>query len=159
MKPSDDQRAEILSHIRYEIEHCFFVPAHDQNNAHLRESVYLAMLIHARNLLDFFESSERRQDDVLCSDFGFPAAVVPIDTKERKRFNKDLLHLTYSRLRHSHDTKPWPVLALLQPLAVRAVDFVTHIISRPPVRADAEELKQWSALRELMAGKANGATG
>jgi hypothetical protein len=117
MTPSVDQRSEILSHVRYEIEHCFFVPAHNQNDGHVRESVYLAMLIHARNLLDFFEPTERWQDDVLCSDFGFPPAVVPIDPKERKRFNKDLLHLTYSRLRHTPDTKPWPVLAILQPLA------------------------------------------
>src|SRR5437867_9598318 len=101
MTPSVDQRSEILSHVRYEIEYCFFVPAHNQNDGHVRESVYLAMLVHARILLDFFESTERWRDDVLCSDFGFPPAVVPIDPKERKRFNKDLLHLTYSRLRHT----------------------------------------------------------
>ena len=154
MTPSDENRAEILSHIRYEIAHCFVVPAHNQNDGHVRESLYLAMLIHARNLLDFFESTKRWNDDVICSDFGFPPSLVPIDPKERKRFNKDLLHLTYSRLRHTPDTKPWPVLAILQPLAVRAVDFITHIVSHPPAGADTEELRQWNALLELLTGKA-----
>ncbi len=111
------------------------------------------MLIHARNLLYFFESTERRKDDVLCSDFGFRPRLVRIDANERPRFNKDLLHLTYSRLRHTPDTKPWPVLAILQPLTVRAVDFMTYIVSHPPAGADTDELEQWSQLLQLLSGK------
>ena len=153
MRPPPENLAQILSHIRYEIAHCFFVPAHDQSDGHVKESVYLAMLIHARNLLYFFESTERRKDDVLCSDFGFPPSLVQLDLKDRTRFNKDLLHLTYSRLRHTPDTKPWPVLAILQPLAVRAVDFMTYIVSHPPVGVETEELKQWSQLLELLSCK------
>jgi len=153
MKPSEEQKAEILSHVRYEIAQCFVIPRHDQNDGHIRESVYLAMLIHARNLLNFFESAKRKDDDVLCSDFGFPTRSVEIDPKERKRFNKDMVHLTYSRLRHTPDSKPWPVLAILQPLVVRAVEFMTHVVSHPPVGADTLELKEWNQLVQILSGK------
>ncbi len=46
MKPSSEQKAEILSHIRYEIEMAFVVPRHNPEEGHIREAVFLSMLIH-----------------------------------------------------------------------------------------------------------------
>lgn len=148
--PTDTDCAEILSHVRYEIEQCFVIPKHNEHDWHLKESVFLAILIHARVLLSFFESTDRRLDDVLCSDFGFQTSPVPISPDDRKRFNKDIAHLTYSRLRHTSETKPWPILEILRPLCQRSVAFIAHIVTHPPSGADQEELNQWKGLLQLL---------
>jgi hypothetical protein len=153
--PSKQQIADILPHLRYEIEQSFVVPAHDQNDWHIRESVFLAMLVHARLLLDFFEHSPRAHDDVLCADFGFPAAPVPLSSDDRLRLNKDIAHLTYSRLRHTPATKPWPWEAILAPLRERAAAFVLHIVSSPPQGGTDQELAQWRTLLEAFTQTAN----
>lgn len=149
-KPSSADRAQILSHVRYEIEQCFVLPAHHQDDWHLKESVFLAILIHARILLSFFESNDRRKDDVLCSDFGFPSRPVPISSEAWLRFNKDMVHLTYSRLRHTPESKPWPVAEILRPLLERTIEFMTHVVSHPPAGANPKELDEWNAILKLL---------
>ena len=144
--PKDDDLAAILPHIRYEIQQCFVVPTHDTTDSHIRESTFLAMLIHARLLLDFFETKKREHDDVLCSDFDFLTAPVPIEPDDRKRLNKDIAHLTYSRLRHTPATKLWPVESILGSLRPTVVAFIRHVIDHPPKRVQIEELQHWSAL-------------
>ena len=149
-RPTDADRAGILSHIRYEIEQCFMIPKHHEHDWHLRESVFLAMLVHARVLLPFFESAERHKDDVLCTDFGFPTSPVPIPPNDRERFNKDIAHLTYSRLRHTSETKPWPIQEMLRPLWERSIAFIVHIMSHPPAGAEEGEIRQWHALHRFL---------
>lgn len=146
MPPSSRELAEILSHIRYEIEMAFTIPNHDPEDGHIRESVFLSMLIHARILLYFFEATDRRQDDVLCSDFGFPSRPVDLKPENRKRFNKDMMHLTYARLRHTPDTKHWPIKDILQPLLLRSCEFIDFVITHPPSLASPEELSHWKLL-------------
>src|SRR5438034_1041670 len=141
--PSQQQIAAILPHLRYEIQQTFVVPAHDRNDWHIRESVFLAMLVHARLLLDFFEHTSRDHDDVLCADFGFQPTPVPLSSSDRLRLNKDIAHLTYSRLRHTPETKPWPVADILLPLRDRAVAFASHVVSRPPLNSTADEIEKW----------------
>jgi hypothetical protein len=148
--PTDADLVGILSHVRYEIEQCFIIPKHHEHDWHLKESVFLAILIHARVLLAFFESTDRRLDDVLCSDFGFPSSPVYIPPDDRKRFNKDIAHLTYSRLRHTPETKPWPVFEILRALFDRSVSFIRHILAHPPNGADELELRNWNALLHLL---------
>jgi hypothetical protein len=58
--PTETDVADILSHVRYEIEQCFIIPKDHEQDWHLKESVFLAILIHARVLLEFFESKEER---------------------------------------------------------------------------------------------------
>jgi hypothetical protein len=127
----------------------FIIPRHNPKDGHIRESVYLTMLIHARILLYFFESTERRQDDVLCSDFGFPTEKVGLAPDHRTRFNKDMVHLTYSRLRHTQGTKPWPIIDILQPLMIRSFKFIDHIIKNPPKKAEPTEIANWKSLRNV----------
>jgi hypothetical protein len=148
--PTEDEIANILSHVRYEIEQCFIVPSHHEHDWHLKESFFLAILIHARVLLELFESKERGRDDVLCSDFGFATNPVPISDPDRKRFNKDIAHLTYSRLRHNPTTKPWPVLEILRPLHERSVQFIRHVLANPPKGADAIEIAHWRELLRIL---------
>jgi hypothetical protein len=144
---SNSQIADILPHVRYEIEQAFIVPAHDQNNWRIRESVFLAILVHARLLLDFFEHTRREHDNVLCSDFGFQPAPVPIPKDARLRLNKDIAHLTYSRLRHTPATKQWPMLDILRPLRDRVAAFVTHVVNNPSLTSAADEIERWKVLQ------------
>lgn len=146
MTPTRSDVALILPHIRYEIEKAFITPRHNIKDVHLHEAVFLSVLIHARILLSFFESSERRQDDVLCSDFGFVARPVDLKPENRMRFNKDLMHLTYSRLKHTSESKPWPLQDLMLPLFIRSFEFINHIIQNPPPGAERSEIEQWIAL-------------
>lgn len=149
------QLIEILPHVRYEIEQCFCIPKHDPNDAHIRESVFLAMLIHARLLVDFFErASSKFPDDVLCSHFGFAASSIPMLDADRLRLDKDIAHLTYSRLRHTPETKPWPIEAILTSLHSTVIKFVHHIIEHPPAGADSAELDRWRRLYHTFAGSA-----
>jgi len=49
---------------------------------------------------------EEMDDDLVSEDFGFPAdRGIPQQTVHR--LNKDLFHLSSSRLRHTAQTKPW----------------------------------------------------
>jgi hypothetical protein len=148
--PSQQQIADILPHLRYEIYQIFVVPDHDQSDWRIRESVFLAMLVHARLLLDFFEHASRDRDDVLCADFGFQPTPVPLSSSDRLRLNKDIAHLTYSRLRHTRATKTWPLEDIFRPIRQRAAAFVSHIISNPPRDGTAEELAQWKGLNETI---------
>jgi hypothetical protein len=153
--PSQQQIADMLPHLRYEIDQIFVVPDHDQNDWRIRESVSLAMLVHARLLLDFFEHTSREHDDVLCADFGFQPAPVPLSSSDRLRLNKDIAHLTYSRLRHTPATKTWPLEDILHPIRERAGAFVSHIISSPPQNSAAEELALWKHLHGAITQAAN----
>ena len=153
--PSKQQIADMLPHLRYEIEQTFIVPAHDQNDWHIRESVFLAMLMHARLLLDFFGHTSREHDDVICADFGFQPAPVSLSNDDRLRLNKDIAHLTYSRLRHTPATKPWPLADILRPLRDRAAAFVSHIVSSPPQTSTTEEIGRWRVLHDAFTQAAN----
>jgi hypothetical protein len=144
--PKQPDIAAILPHVRYEIEQCFVVPRHDASDHHVRESVFLAILVHARLLLDFFEASSRYRDDVLCSDFGFATSRVPLSVADRTRLNKDIVHLTYSRLRHTPATKPWPVATILGALRPTVVAFIRHVLEHSPSDAQADELANWRTL-------------
>jgi len=153
--PSQQQIADMLPDLRYEIDQIFVVPDHDENDWRIRESVFLAMLVHARLLLDFFEHTSRERDDVLCADFNFPSAPVPLSSKDRLRLNKDIAHLTYSRLRHTPATKTWPWEDILHPIRERAVAFLLHIITNPPQHGAAEELARWKALHDKITQAGN----
>jgi hypothetical protein len=156
--PTDNDCARILSHIRYEIGSCLLIPKKRETDWHVDESVFLPILIHARILVDFFETTTRHKDDVLCSDFGFPASKLSIKDDDRKRFNKDLAHLTYSRLGHTSATKPWPISETLRPLRERCVAFVEHVNSHPPRAAEEAELAHWRNLIRLLKSGANAET-
>jgi hypothetical protein len=154
--PSQEEIAAILEHVRYEIEHAFFPPKDVPDCWHIRESVYLAMLIHARSLLDFFEHTHRPQNrgrrdkDVLCDDFGFLSSEVQLSSDDKKRLDKDIAHLTYYRLRHQPATKPWPVDDILRPLRDRAAEFVAHVVKSPPLTSAPKEIEDWKALHQKL---------
>ena len=65
-------------------------------------------MAHARALYDFFETpaAKRKQDDAVSEDFGFPARRIERPEDDRNRLNKQLFHLTYSRLTYDETSKP-----------------------------------------------------
>jgi hypothetical protein len=131
----DDLKKAIEDHIHYEIQQLIVaLKTLPQIDSTMLESA----LIHVRILRHFFEKKKRsrrkrnddkdEQDDVLSKDYEFPASPIkwPIDIEEYgTRLNKDLAHLTYSRVAH----KDWPVSDIALPVLQRCEDFAKYLIS------------------------------
>jgi hypothetical protein len=101
-------------------------------------------MAHARLLYTFLEtpSAKRDWDDVLAEDFNYPAVTIPLPDEDRKRLNKDLMHLTYSRLRHDPTTKPWPD-SILACLHDPVVDFMRHAEKQADLFLNTDQVNSW----------------
>jgi hypothetical protein len=74
--------------------------------------------IHARNLIDFFWLDSDKSDDVLAADFFTESdrrtttrpQISPLLTQTRKRANKLVAHLTYTRIEIDPRDKQWPFI-------------------------------------------------
>ena len=137
----------MLEHVYYEILRCF---CSEPGEEKITES-WISHMVHARVLLEFFQAKEAKGDDCICAHFGFPDRTVDIDPEHWLRFNKDVHHLTYSRLRHTPETKGWNVTAALIPLVGRTVSFMDHVIANPPAGAAPGEIDRWKTLRAFIA--------
>jgi hypothetical protein len=91
-------------------------------------------MAHSRALYVFFTTpiDGRYKDDVLAEDYGFGA--MPIyseDSKQRffDRYNKDLLHIIYTRLKRVGSEKPWNISEMLPPVIERCKQFIPHVIA------------------------------
>ncbi len=146
--PTAQQIADMLEHIRYEITHCFVIPEHNPSDPHALRQIFSSVFMHARVLASFFEATERRSDDVLCTDYGFPAGQINLTVEHRKRFNKDMMHLTYARLRHTADTKPWPIDEIGILVGKRSYQFICHIVQNPPAHVHPKEVEKWAYMKE-----------
>jgi len=148
MKPTPEQIKGALPHVDYEIEGLLLTPKYDESDKALEESVYFRKMAHCPVLHDFFTTSglDRRDDDILCEDFGFPAqALYGNDAKSLlARFNKDLFHLTYARLERTPATKPWPMGLLFPPVCKRSHMFIAHVLKSPSLRIADAEMKCWT---------------
>lgn len=135
------------------------IPKHDdeENEKRLTESVYLALLVHARLLYEFFGDKPKKDDDVHYSDFGFRIVPIKLSDDHRERLNKDIAHLTYARPRHTEASQPWPVGDILRPVRERAALFVSHVVSHPPEGTPPAEIARWKALENEF--KKQGITG
>jgi hypothetical protein len=145
-KPKLSESIAVLEHVRYEISRCFF---HDTSP--LINEAWLLSLVHARQVIDFFEKTDRKgkDDDVLCSDFNFDPRPLSIPEKTRLRLNKDLAHLTYARLRHSRESKPWNLPLVLQPILIRSIEFSNYIAHAYP-HTPAKERGIWAQLHAAL---------
>ena len=155
-KPTRQQIIEVFNNsLLYEILFTFGVPIHHTSDYCNWESVNFTRMAHARLLYCFLETpiANRRKDDVLSEDFGYPAAKIPLPPDDEERLNKDLMHLTYSRLRHTPTTRPWPdsILANLQdPI----VGFMRHVESQADLFPDTSLTQLWrEVIRILTSGK------
>lgn len=79
----------------------------------LMNSTLESFLIHARNICDFFRVRSREDDDVLARDYlgRTPRVKLPYIRKNKKRLNKRIAHLSYSRPRLG---RGWPTARMLK---------------------------------------------
>src|SRR5262245_55273702 len=110
-KPTDVEIREVFyNSMWYEIVYTFGVPYHIPLDYCHWEFINYSRMVHARLLYDFLETKAegRYQHDVLAVDFGYPPQKVILPCADRDRLNKDLVHFSYDRLRHTSESKKWP---------------------------------------------------
>jgi len=149
--PSDHDKAKALDAVFYEIDQIVFLFSHLKNPSlePALTNVYLdALLVHIRALLDFYEKTKRKQggDDVLAGDYGFSAKSINIDKCYRDRLNKDLAHITYSRVKRTPSTKGWPLHLILFPILLRCYKFMCFMNDKFPPGIEDELKKNWLSL-------------
>lgn len=150
--PAEDQKRDVFRNsMYYEILYTFGVPHdYDPSDYFQWEVVNYSRMAHARLLDKFFETEpgKRSQDDVLAADFGFSPR--PILTKdERDRLNKDLLHFSYGRLRHTLATKKWPS-SILGSLLAPTLEFMELVQTQRKLFATDGEFNAWIALIDFL---------
>ncbi len=155
--PNPIEKVAALGDVAYEIEQILDLCSSWPQQAGLQMNAWLeATLIHARQLLDFFEHSKRstakgsENDDVLATDYNFGIQDVPIDPLFRERLNKDLAHLSYSRQQRAGTAKSWD-LAKLRPLLERSRDFAAHVLTNWQALLPSAEAQRWSTLASMLA--------
>ena len=128
----------ISSHLYYEFSMCTALtqemikgyPPGTINNALLQ-----SFALHVRNLIDFLYNDKHQPDDVYAGDyFETPEkwqqlrnAIMPGLARAKKRANKEIAHLTYSRLDVAQKEKKWAFVDLSGEM-VKAFDpFVTNV--------------------------------
>jgi len=143
MVTTEEHKAAILRHVYYEIARCVFIQAGEQQF----DEWWVSHIMHARVLMDFFECKRLGNDDVGCTDFGFPKQSLSISEWYRHKMNKDLAHLTYSRAKRTLNTQIWVPEDVIGPIRTVSREFVQHIVTSPPSLADQKELECW---REML---------
>ncbi len=137
-EPTRDERIRGLEHVRYEIDELVRLLGGGRPGNPLWSNPRLeAILVHARTLADFFEG-KRDKDDILSIDYDFAACPDVLETCFRTRLNKDLAHLSYSRLKRDAKTKGWG-FEELRTLLARSRAFATHVAATwEPFLAETE---------------------
>jgi hypothetical protein len=145
-----------LHHIAYEMEQITDLLSTFPREKGLQMNAWLeALLIHVRQLIDFFEHSKRsimkgqENDDVLAADYGFSAQPIQIDAIFRERLNKDLAHLSYSRQQRIESSKNWNLRDIL-PLIERCKEFTDHVCHSWKSKLTTKEVQRWEKLAQTL---------
>jgi hypothetical protein len=137
-EPNDDMRQRIFDEVLYEIEMFISLPM-DSPQSVLHNALAEAFLLHGRVLTEFFQTTKRRDDQVLCSDFGFsPSAIDPMNEIEA-RHRKALAHLTYARLNMSGTSKSWLYKTYAPKIRKRILEFLYHMLKAKPIPLSEEQ--------------------
>ena len=86
-----------------------------------------------RGLDDFFLSKPKSHDDLVASDFGFPAGQNFLSVPERTAINKKLAHLTYQSAReleqdpHHKNPRTWNNAEMVCRANQFVLEFLDHI--------------------------------
>ena len=135
-KPTIEQLHYGLDAVFYEMDQFVGTLLPNQGVPPIDNALLESRLVHIRNLIDFFARDSHWQDDVLASHYDFPLTPVDFPTEYETRLDKDLSHLTYSRLARTPATKPWPVDTVVTPVLERCVQFIDHLLSQRDVFAE-----------------------
>jgi hypothetical protein len=86
----------------------------------------------------------------LAVDFGYAAQRTALSNDDRDRLNKDLLHYSYDRLRHTPETKPWPD-SILSNLLDPVLEFMRYVRDeKNDLLGSEEERDNWCHLIRLL---------
>jgi hypothetical protein len=146
--PTHEQRTALLyDSVFYEMLYAFGISRHDVTDYCAWEHINFSRMGHARALYDFFETptARRQQDDAVSEDFGFAARPIDRPANDRTRLNKQLFHITYSRLQFNETSKPWPD-TILSCLHERCVEFIKHLLAQGPPLVGPDDASTWQGL-------------
>lgn len=132
---SEAERVQIADHLMYELAMLWGSSRllGSTSSKALNNTVVEAVALHARNLIDFFYT-EPKQDDVAAIHFFSDPLVWPqvrpacptILQEAKTRANKEISHLTYTRLLVTPEAKEWPVADIIRALDVALNAFCDH---------------------------------
>jgi len=140
----------MLHHVQYEIRHCMLIPEWRDDAHVLKEAIFLSFFVHARVLIHFFENIKGWADDVFSSDFGFSCVKLPLPPEVNSRFGKDMMHITSTRLRHTPQSKPWPIRDTYSAIKPTATAFVDHIVATFGPELPEMEHALWKDLQRVL---------
>ncbi len=91
--------------------------------------------LHIRNLVDFLYAEKPGSDDVFAGDFfkckedwvKIRPPITPLLDKAKKKANKEVSHLTYSRIKVSPEEKKWYFVKIYQDMARTFDVFVENV--------------------------------
>jgi len=120
MKHTKEELTGVSDHLFYEF--LMFINMAEEmalgkypRGATVSNALIEAFTIHVRILLDFLYGEKKRPDDAVAGDF-FPTQDTWLEIRPpmvsnlnnvSKRVGKEVVHLTYSRLKVTPNTKPW----------------------------------------------------
>jgi len=148
--PTAEQVTRALDHVFYEIQQLTLMDGKTSTDLSLNNAILESLLLHVRNLLDFFEHSGMPNDDVLSAHCRFPGSVITIDKQSRERLNKDLAHLTYSRTQRSPADRKWRRDQAVLPLLTRCRSFAEWVIENR-TRYGERSKEDWQTLLASLA--------
>ncbi|MBN1361919.1 MAG: hypothetical protein JW993_15085 [Sedimentisphaerales bacterium] len=102
---------------------------------HVGNAILESFLVHARNLIDFLYLPKGGADDILAGDFfekhddwrrlrPKESAALKV---AKKKMNKLLAHLTYSRLKTGETDSKWDIMGLRSEIVSRMAVFVDNV--------------------------------
>jgi hypothetical protein len=148
---SREDLIRMLHHVQYEIRHCMLIPEWRDHAPILKEAVFLSFFVHARALIYFFERKQSSwPDDVFSADFGFTPVSLSVPSDVNTRFGKDMMHISWQRLRHTPESKPWPIPETYSAIKPIATAFVDHIIKTFLPELPQPEQALWRGLQRLL---------
>ena len=147
--PISSQLAKALyPHVFNEIDQLVNILRLQPDNQTWHNARIECIAIHARCLNEFFGKG-KRDDDVLASHFAFSENY--LDEIVVKRTDKDICHLTYTRVENYPEKSHWGE-SELDPMLAVCERFVTHILNSPVLTGSLDEhaVVAWQHLREKL---------
>jgi hypothetical protein len=142
MKHTKDELIRVSSHLFYEFSMLINMTEEIRSSKYNQGSTVSNALIeaftmHVRIILDFLYEKKKRPDDAVVGDFFSTQDVwlkirpkmPPILNNISKRVNKEVAHLTYSRLKVTPSTKTWHVVDIAKDI-LKVFDKFLENVSR-----------------------------
>ncbi|MDX6766570.1 MAG: hypothetical protein SFU85_07250 [Candidatus Methylacidiphilales bacterium] len=149
-EPTPEMKQKVFNEILYEIEMLVSLPM-DSPQSLLHNVLTEAYFLHTRVLVEFFQTEQRIDNQVLCSDYGFPPEPIDPLKEIEARHHQYITHLTYGRLKPGGTSRSWIQKNFDPKLRKRITGFLLHIIKSRPVTLDEDQTGRAMALVRQLA--------